>query len=188
MEGQCSTPTRLLNSVDEFGDVPDCPRMVFDACCHRRGNTLAETSVRSCEAVVHVVEADCVGRGSLTFKLTHYRQKVPVMTGDYTILRVGNRLAIVTPLGQFFYLTSEPEDGIALSLQHRHDVLMEDTEGANGLERTVTGKWFRDSHTSSGGHRMCVSTRGPPVPVTTIQPVSPQQPPATPDSPPVSMV
>ena len=48
--------------------------MVFDACCHRRGNTLAETSVRSCEAVVHVVEADCVGRGSLTFKLTHYPQ------------------------------------------------------------------------------------------------------------------
>ena len=45
------------------------------------------------------------------------------MTDDYTILRVG-RLAIVTPLGQFFYLTSEPEDGITLSLQHWHDVLM----------------------------------------------------------------
>ncbi len=37
VERRCSTPTRLLDSVDEFDDIPNCPRMVFNACCHRRG-------------------------------------------------------------------------------------------------------------------------------------------------------
>ena len=73
--------------------------------------------------------------------------EMPALTDDFVVFRVSGRLAVV-PLSQVVYLTSEPEDGIPLRIQHRHDVAAQHLHGADDLwlARNVRSQGRR-SHT-----------------------------------------